>query len=37
MEINDRDVEYVDRQSLPLDLEILLRTIPAVLKRDGAF
>jgi len=37
MEINDWDLEYVDRQSLRLDLEILLRTIPAVLKRDGAF
>jgi lipopolysaccharide/colanic/teichoic acid biosynthesis glycosyltransferase len=37
VEINDWDVEYVDRQSLRLDLEILLRTIPAVLKRDGAF
>lgn len=37
MEINDWDVKYVDRQSLRLDLEILLRTIPAVVKRDGAF
>ena len=37
MEINDWDVEYVDRQSVRLDLEILFRTIPAVLKRDGAF
>ena len=27
----------VDRQSLWLDLEILFRTIPAVLKRDGAY
>ena len=37
VEINDWDVEYVNRQSLRLDLQILLRTIPAVLKRDGAF
>jgi lipopolysaccharide/colanic/teichoic acid biosynthesis glycosyltransferase len=37
MEINDWDVEYVDRQSLRLDLQILFRTVPAVLKRDGAF
>jgi lipopolysaccharide/colanic/teichoic acid biosynthesis glycosyltransferase len=37
MEINELDVEYVDRQSLWLDLEILFRTIPAVLKRDGAY
>src|SRR5262249_27211856 len=37
VEINDLDVEYVDQQSLRLDLAILLRTIPAVLKRDGAY
>lgn len=37
LEINDYDVEYVDCQSLYLDLTILLKTIPAVLKRDGAF
>ncbi len=37
LEINDYDVEYVDRQSLWLDLKILLKTIPSVLRRDGAF
>ena len=37
LEINDYDVEYVDHQSLGLDLTILLKTIPSVLKRDGAF
>ena len=37
VEINDLDVDYVDRQSLRLDLAILFRTIPAVLKRDGAY
>ena len=37
LEINDYDVAYVQRRSLWLDLSILLRTIPAVLKRDGAF
>ncbi|MBF0689111.1 MAG: GNAT family N-acetyltransferase [Cellulomonas sp.] len=31
----DLDVEYVDRRSLRLDLSILLRTIGAVLRRDG--
>jgi len=30
------DVEYINRQSLWLDLEILLRTIPAVLSCHGA-
>ena len=30
------DLQYVDRWSLPLDLRILLRTIPAVLGRRGA-
>ncbi len=30
------DVEYARRRSLRLDAEILLRTIPAVLKRKGA-
>ncbi len=37
LEINDYDVEYVDHQSLWLDLKILLKTIPSVLRRDGAF
>jgi lipopolysaccharide/colanic/teichoic acid biosynthesis glycosyltransferase len=37
LEINDYDVAYVQRRSLWLDLSILVRTIPAVLKRDGAF
>lgn len=30
------DLQYIDRWSLRLDLEILLRTIPAVLKGSGA-
>ncbi len=30
------DVRYIDSWSLLLDIQILLRTIPAVLKRDGA-
>jgi lipopolysaccharide/colanic/teichoic acid biosynthesis glycosyltransferase len=30
------DLEYIDRWSLALDLEILLKTIPAVLARKGA-
>jgi lipopolysaccharide/colanic/teichoic acid biosynthesis glycosyltransferase len=31
------DVEYVERWSLGLDLRILLRTVPAVLKGTGAY
>ena len=31
------DLEYVDRLSLALDLEILARTIPAVLSARGAY
>jgi lipopolysaccharide/colanic/teichoic acid biosynthesis glycosyltransferase len=30
------DVEYVDRRSLWLDLQILFRTIPVVIRGDGA-
>jgi lipopolysaccharide/colanic/teichoic acid biosynthesis glycosyltransferase len=30
------DVEYVDRRSFWLDMRILLRTIPTLLRRDGA-
>jgi lipopolysaccharide/colanic/teichoic acid biosynthesis glycosyltransferase len=30
------DMEYIDRWSLILDLQILLKTIPAVLKGSGA-
>ena len=31
------DLEYIRHQSLPLDLKILVRTIPAVLSREGAY
>jgi len=31
------DLEYIKHRSLLLDLKILLRTIPAVLSRDGAY
>jgi lipopolysaccharide/colanic/teichoic acid biosynthesis glycosyltransferase len=31
------DLEYIKHQSFWLDLKILLRTIPAVLSRDGAY
>lgn len=31
------DLEYIKHQSLALDLKILLRTIPAVLSREGAY
>jgi lipopolysaccharide/colanic/teichoic acid biosynthesis glycosyltransferase len=31
------DLEYIRRQSLPLDLKILVRTLPAVLSREGAY
>jgi exopolysaccharide biosynthesis polyprenyl glycosylphosphotransferase len=31
------DLEYIDRWSLRLDLEILLRTVRAVLRREGAY
>lgn len=33
----EMDLEYIDRWSLWLDLSILARTIPAVLKRQGAY
>ena len=35
-EMLDFDLEYVDRRSLGLDLQILFRTIPTVLRGDGA-
>lgn len=31
------DIEYIRRQSLGLDLKILVRTLPAVLSRKGAY
>ncbi len=31
----ERDLAYIDRWSLLLDLEILLRTVPAVMRRTG--
>ena len=31
------DLEYINRQSFPLDFQILVRTIPAVLSREGAY
>lgn len=31
------DLEYIRRQSLSLDLKILVRTLPAVLSREGAY
>ena len=31
------DLEYIRHQSLPLDVRILLRTIPAVVSREGAY
>ena len=31
------DIEYVDRCSFPLDVKILLRTVPAVLSARGAY
>jgi lipopolysaccharide/colanic/teichoic acid biosynthesis glycosyltransferase len=30
------DMEYIDQWSLGLDLKILLKTVPAVLKGSGA-
>jgi lipopolysaccharide/colanic/teichoic acid biosynthesis glycosyltransferase len=31
-----QDLEYIDKWSLALDLKILLKTIPAVLRGTGA-
>jgi lipopolysaccharide/colanic/teichoic acid biosynthesis glycosyltransferase len=31
------DLEYIDKWSLALDLKILMKTIPAVLKGSGAY
>jgi len=31
------DLEYIRRRSLKLDFKILVRTIPAVLSREGAY
>jgi len=35
-QINDFDVEYVDKRSFWFDLKILCDTIPVLLRRDGA-
>jgi lipopolysaccharide/colanic/teichoic acid biosynthesis glycosyltransferase len=35
-EMLDLDLEYVDRRSLWLDIQILFRTIPTVIRGDGA-
>jgi len=35
-EMLDLDLEYVDRRSIWLDIQILVRTIPTVLRGDGA-
>jgi lipopolysaccharide/colanic/teichoic acid biosynthesis glycosyltransferase len=31
------DLEYIDKWSLALDMRILLRTVPTVLKGSGAY
>ena len=31
------DIEYVDRYSFPLDMKILILTVPAVLSARGAY
>jgi lipopolysaccharide/colanic/teichoic acid biosynthesis glycosyltransferase len=31
------DLEYIKQQSFWLDVKILLRTLPAVLSREGAY
>ena len=31
------DTQYVDNRSVWLDMQILVRTIPAVLRRSGAY
>jgi len=31
------ELEYIERYSLSRDIEILLRTIPAIIRGDGAF
>ena len=36
-EMIDLDLEYVRTWSVPLDLRILMRTVPAVLVRKGAY
>src|SRR5690606_24494289 len=36
-EVVELDSEYVDRCSFGLDMEILLHTLPAVLRRTGAY
>jgi lipopolysaccharide/colanic/teichoic acid biosynthesis glycosyltransferase len=33
--VGQKDLEYIDRWSPWLDLQILLRTIPAVIRADG--
>ena len=31
------DLHYIDQRSLRLDLRILLRTLPAIVRGDGAY
>ena len=31
------DIYYIDNWSVGLDINLIIRTIPAVLRRDGAY
>jgi lipopolysaccharide/colanic/teichoic acid biosynthesis glycosyltransferase len=33
----DLDIYYIERWSITLEMKILLKTIPAVIKGDGAY